>query len=170
MLTLSAKEYIMSTLELQYHQLRLIISTIDQLFEKITKKAHEDADLWIRLFRNKKSGNHFDLGTNDQSNNTCSHNQAFITNLTDCFQQIGKFLQLYIKHSYGIDATTDDVFIKCYQKQIITKREMEMLEAMALAMPLLCNRCNEHGQKIISIELIEYYKILSFLIDRLTIL
>lgn len=154
----------MSALELQYKNLCNIVSTIDSLLEQIKNKAYHDADKWMRLFRKDNHSN----SKQAHSSNPHAHKHDLLTNLTCCYQATEQFLKEYAYQNFNVSTTTiEEVFNLFYTKRIITKSERESLQAMAVNFHTLCTMCDDKGEVVICIELLNYYQLLCTVIKRL---
>jgi len=81
-----------------YKKLRTLVAAIDRLLGQLKQKAYDDADTWIRVFRNKQTKNK----SKETNQITCSNHQALLTNITLYYQQTEQFLQAYLQRMHHI--------------------------------------------------------------------
>lgn len=153
----------MELLELRYKSLLGVCLTIDQLLQKIKQKAYQDANEWLKKFRPDDVASSkitsIDIGV-------C--NAAVIAKFKLCYKKNLQFLSLYLQHKHGIESITPRVvFRNCYRIGVISHAELQHLLTMVDSLYDLCHLCDEKGDHIVSVDLIEYYQIMNSIILRL---
>jgi hypothetical protein len=151
----------MNTLKLQYKMLCSLVTTIDGLLVTLQQKAYNDADLWLQHFKNRPAKQP------SQQQLPTTNTQGLMTSLAECHQQTGRFLKAYLQEIHQITTKSwHEVYEQCYKKNIITYAEKGMLQVMKRDIPALCKQCNEKGESVVDIELVQDFNILSAIILR----
>jgi len=106
--------------------------------------------------------------TIESENELITHRDALITRFSFCYDLTWKFFKALLKVKYSIDVTSPrKVFQECYQHNIFSEKEMELLLTMIDARNETSHIYDESKADIVSKRIVTYYATLSEIAHRI---
>lgn len=110
------------------------------------------------------------LVADEVENEFITHRDALIKRFEFCYELTWKFLQLFLRTKYSIDANSPrKVFQECFQQSILSRDESVTFLEMIDARNATTHKYDESTADEVSKKIIEYYHFLESIIQRISI-
>lgn len=163
---------------IHYKSLENTFHNLDRLIEQAHYHANVSAENWLKQFRRDVILNDPCIGFRDHSLSEQDCNKQIIKNFQDCFRYTIDFLhdlsaealakEDYVNQQFQLSAQTNkQLFHELHKRKKITATQQERMLWTNDHIGHLCNACDEQGKHIVSVQLIDSYRIMHEIVSEL---